>query len=403
MSCESALARKEESAGRTGLAIPPAKTVTDLATMYTKAKEMGHLLSPIAIVDHIQPLHQVSLRAVMIDPEIPKGASTGPECYRDKRFCNENEVAPGKNALMKIMAAAGIQVLKRTRTDDRSDHYYSETEFMLGVQDLDGSWRTIIASREVDLRDGAPETMVPEWRDVNGRKEKTGKLVPLSAPALADKRRNISSLSETKALERGIRAILALRQKYTIEELSKPFYIPKLVADLDPAKPDEKAVLLSQFNDSRQALYGPPAGAIRAAQQIIDVAPEPEQDPRLEPGESVDGDGVIHGSKGDYTPEDFVADICGREPWDDPQPPTSAVPRRFMLTKEELAALDAGPRTWFTRFNELCQAAYDRLGQEAAAEKLAAIFPIEWPGNAAFVPAEEAKRIGGALKALVGR
>jgi hypothetical protein len=145
-------------------------------------------------------------------------------------------VALGKNALAKLMAAAGVQVVSKQRLDDRSDPSYCELEVALALRDFDGSHRQVIATKEMDLRPGAPETMKPE-KDTQGNK--TGRLVPYEASALADKRRHIQSHAETKAIERGLRLLFALPQKFKRAQLEKPFVVPKLVA-LDPTDPETK-------------------------------------------------------------------------------------------------------------------------------------------------------------------
>src|SRR3990172_9400575 len=99
-----------------GLPSRPLQKIEDLADALEGLRERANLVCPVASVDHIMAMHQVSLRAVMLDPEH--------DCYSDPRFCKPNERAPGKTALAKVMAAAGAQVLKRDRLDDPSDPNY---------------------------------------------------------------------------------------------------------------------------------------------------------------------------------------------------------------------------------------------------------------------------------------
>lgn len=234
-------------------------------------------------------------------------------------------------------------------------------------------------------------------------------------------RQHILSLAESKAKARCIREAMAIPIQLTKEQAAKPFVVASLVLAPDMNDPDVKRAAIAHMFGASAALYGPPSGGLRPAPEPIDVPFEsvtPPEGADLKEGEWLNGHGEIHEPEQGktITAAEFVDMVDGPEsssaspqvePWDLPLEETRASapppPRRFMLTRDELAALDAGPRAWFTRFNELCQAAYDKFGQDIAAEKLCKVFPLEWPGNAAFVPAEDAKAIGKTLLALVGR
>ncbi len=235
----------------------PLARIEDLRALWAQMAGKANLVSPVASVDAILPMHRVSVRAVVIDHHVD-GEGNGPECYKGK-FCVSNERALGKVALDKIQAAAGVQTIYRQRLDDRSAPYYCEIEVQLGMQDFDGTTRVVTKARAVDLRDGAPDaqTMLG-W--------KNGKV------ALAQARGKIQELCETKAGFRALRTLLSIKQKYSIDELSKPFVVPKLVPALDPSDPDQKAALIRMAEGGNRALFGPPAGEMR---QLRDVTPPP--------------------------------------------------------------------------------------------------------------------------------
>jgi hypothetical protein len=259
----------------------PINAVEELARALEQMSKTANVLSPVAAVDSIMALHQVSLRVVKVDGTVDSNGN-GPECYFDKRFCKPGEVALGKNALAKIMGAAGVQIASKRRLDDRSDPNYCEVEVVLAIRDFDGTLRQVIASKEMDLRPGAPETMKPEY--VNS--QKTGRMVAQEDTAIADKRRHIQSHAETKAIERGIRLLFSLRQKYTAAELQKPFVVPKLVPALDPSDPEQKAALIQHALGGQAALYGgprtvEPARMLKAAgddyeEETVDLGAMPE-------------------------------------------------------------------------------------------------------------------------------
>lgn len=276
-----------------------------LKKAFEALREACNLLSPVASVDHIMPMHQVSLRAVMLDSSVDQNGN-GADCYRDPRFCKAGEVALGKNALMKLMAGAGVQVVDRQRLDDRSDPNYCEVQVTLAVRDFDGTMRQMMATKEMDLRTGSPETLKPE--KVNN--EKTGRMIPFDDSALSDKRRHIQSHAETKAIERGLRAIFALKQKYTVDELKRPFVVPKLVANLDPSDPETKTALIQHALSGETRLYGPPP----ASSGRPTLAPA---SPALTGGETIDTKtGEV------ITPDD--PDDFGEPPAPEPEEPIAA-------------------------------------------------------------------------------
>lgn len=253
----------------------PLREIEDLRRRWKELEGEANLVSPVATIDTIPALHGISLRGVMIDPETNKFGQ-GQEVYRDARFCEQDEVALGGVALQKISAAAGVQILKRERMDDRGDPYYCEIEITIGIRDFDGVWRQVTKAKELNLRDGAPEAMKPEKKQKPGDKyaTKTGRMVPLDPSALADRRRHIQSLCETKALYRGIRTILQLKQKYKKSELAKPFVVPKLVPMLDPRDPDQKQALIGMALGREASLYGN-LGEGEPPRMLKDVTPEP--------------------------------------------------------------------------------------------------------------------------------
>jgi hypothetical protein len=251
-----------------------AVTITDakgLADAFRAMQEHCNIVTPIANVASIMPMHGISLRAVVIDPTIDDKGN-GPEVYRDSRFCKADERAPGKVALMKLLNAGGVQVVAKNRLDDRSDPNYCEIEVILAIQDYDGMHRQFIASKAMDLRDGAADTM----------KKEGNKMVRQDESAIADKRRHIQSHAETKAIERGLRGIFGLKQKYTVAELQRPFIIPKLVPNLDVSDPDVKAAVLDHALNAGNRLYGPKAAlltdpAMARTRTMRDVTPPREQ------------------------------------------------------------------------------------------------------------------------------
>lgn len=278
-----------------------AQVITDpqsLAAQVRALSEKAIVLSPVTQVSAVLPKHQVAMSVVVIDPEIPQGKTTGPEVYQDRRFCDADEVALGKVALLKLMRAAGIQMVSKERLDDQSDPYLCWTRMTLAMRDYaTGQWDQHIVDKELDLRDGAPETQKPERKKEGSKWVKTGRMVPMAASAIADARRHIVTLCSTKCLTIGIRQMLNLQQKYKKKTLeAMPFVVPKLAPYLDPSDPDDKKALLQMATGGAAALYGDPqqeptrlitegsdvvdasTGEVTAEVRPAAAAPEPEPD-----------------------------------------------------------------------------------------------------------------------------
>lgn len=211
-----------------------------------RAGDLAFLLTPLTNITEIKPFHQVSFRAVFIDPTVTlvegnKGKfwKSGPHCYRAK-FCAPDEVALGKNGLMAILGAAGDSVVT-TRLDDRSDPLYAEFQAIIYHQDFDGVIRQYPGTRAVDLRKGSPEA--------------TGMA---SSNQLDQAKQFVPANAETKAILRALRPLFGLSQTYKVDDLKrKPFVIPKLVPHWDLKDPDQKKAAIFQALGVGSKLFGP--------------------------------------------------------------------------------------------------------------------------------------------------
>jgi hypothetical protein len=237
----------------------PLDKLDSLNELFLTLRDKVNFLCPLASVDNILPMHQVSLRAVYINPEV-NAKGVGPECYRGKAFCDEDEVALGKVALDKLEAAAGVRRIGGGRTDDRTEPHFCEFNVILEITDFDGTKRTGVGTRALDLRDGGPDATKTDY--VGGQT----KLVPLSVANLLAKRQHMLALCETKARLRALRELLGLQQKYSLEDLSKPFVIPKLVPHLDPNDPETKSALIATALGQTPQLYGKPTEILGSGQ-----------------------------------------------------------------------------------------------------------------------------------------
>jgi len=236
----------------------PLEKIKDVQDAFERLGGAVNLVTPVATVDSIMPLHKISLRAVVIDATVD-GKGNGSEVYKGK-FCADNERALGKVALEKIMAAAGVQILGTRRMDDRSAPLYCEFEVTLCTRDFDGTYRQVSKTKAVDLRDGSPEA-------------KTILAFNSGAVLLGEARKHILSNCETKAQLRALRTLLSIKQKYTLKELERPFVVPKLVPALDQSDPDQKRALIAIAAGGERALFGVQSAEANAAARLLVEAP----------------------------------------------------------------------------------------------------------------------------------
>jgi hypothetical protein len=160
-------------------------------------------------------------------------------------------------SLNKLAAAAGITWLSVRRIDDGRQPLFWRYEAQGRVRLFDGTERTEIASRELDLRDGAPETL-----------KKDGK----EALAGLNKLRCVGSQQcESKAKARVIRALLGVRS-YTKDESMRPFVWPALVY-MPPDTEDVRRMVAAKELGMVEAMYGPRSTPAKG--EIIDVPPAP--------------------------------------------------------------------------------------------------------------------------------
>jgi hypothetical protein len=234
-----------------GVPLPdgPLATTEGLRNYLESVRGKANIVMPVAIMDFIPPMTRVSIRPLMIDTEIKErtykksGGGTGTawqgtDTYRDMKFCEENERALSKVGIVKLFNAAAISIAFSDRIDDASDPYYCNWRVVVDIPQPDGKIQRRIANKVIDLRPGAAA------------------ITKLSGPDLENQRLRITEYAESKALNRVARDAMGLRQKYTVEELQKPWLIPVLVPDLDITDPEIKRMVAAKQLDIVNAVFG---------------------------------------------------------------------------------------------------------------------------------------------------
>lgn len=223
-----------------------------------------HVLTPFANFSALPAHLGIVPTLVKLDNDpSPKGSG---HVYQDNVFTKGNDVAIAKIGLSMIAQAAGMSI-RTVRTDDRRIPNFWEVKATVRFIGLDGTPQDIDGHDEYDLRDGAARL---------ARNMTQAQITQARVKGLRG--------CESRAINAAIRQF-GVKQKYTREELLKPFvvlriiYMPDLSDPLTRARMEERAML------GTTALYGAaaaPPGAeqpldvigvdpVAAARQVIDV------------------------------------------------------------------------------------------------------------------------------------
>lgn len=230
------------------------RQLPELLDAFEKMREKFNVCFPVMRPDVIPVLHAVALRPVSINPDTrldEKKQCVSPDLYFDSRA---GKYGLSKIALDKIAAAAGLSwhPAYTGRVDDQSDPHFRCYRACGVVSNLDGTPRVITAHKTVDLRDGAPHGM--------------------SANQLAEARKHIDALCESKAMNRVIRKYAFIKGLYTPEELRRPFVIAASVFTGETDDPELRRevarALVERSKGAAGAIFGPAAAA---PQQIEDL------------------------------------------------------------------------------------------------------------------------------------
>jgi hypothetical protein len=192
------------------------RELTPLQGAMEAASKLTNLLSPELSIQEIPLLHEISLRLVRVDPPVQVDNEwKSPDIYKDESNKGSVSWSLTGRMLSKIASCAGISwyPMLTGRIDDGSDPNYRNYRAAGWLIDFDGSKREIHGEKEVDFRDGSPT--VAGWSEQRLRRA----------------RQHILAQAESKAKNRAIRQALAIKSSYTVEELKRPFTIPKLILD----------------------------------------------------------------------------------------------------------------------------------------------------------------------------
>ena len=181
------------------------------------------------------------------------------------------KVSPTKVALNRLSAAAGVSILALERVDDRSRAHVYGYRARVRIIDPDGIPREGMGTKEIDLSDGGKD-----YTEIVTKAEKPDKYGKTRDPdsQILEARKFGAEICETKALNRALRQILALKSGYTIDELRRPFVVPRLI--LDTTDPQAKQAVIQGMMAAQASMY-PVAARASAGPDIVAEVETPKQ------------------------------------------------------------------------------------------------------------------------------
>jgi hypothetical protein len=228
---------------------------TALAIAKDYPQDKFNLLIPVRTMQELSPLHKVVINEVQISPD-PKQKDT---------YSQSGGLALTKNGLMKLMAAANIQIIdsravppqrcnkcieiaERTRQAPKCFEcpYIDDIahQVTIAVPEPSGTYRTVRATKEIRMEDAKATMKDSEFKQF--AKFKT-------------------EHCESKALNRALREGLMIKSTYTAQELQKPFAVALVMPNM--SDPDLKAAMIERYANNASALYGSPGPAQLSAGQ----------------------------------------------------------------------------------------------------------------------------------------
>ena len=200
-----------------------------------------------------------------------------------------------KVALDKISMAAAVNWVPELsgRTDDGSDPNTVSYRMVGRVKDLNGQWRTILGTKEVnltaieqELREALPRR---DWvQKIQDHKKRVQAIEDAVSKEMIQFRKHRVARAQSGAMTRAIRSAFAIRSNYTKEALSRPFVLAKVVFTPDYSNPEVVRFLLAEATGTLRELYG---SAVQATGQLPPALP-PAMDEPDEPETTAAGEPI---------------------------------------------------------------------------------------------------------------
>jgi len=251
-----------------------------------------NILLPSQSLQRISEFHDVSWEVVKL--------SVDDDAYPQDNYdrSKAKEFSLNKVGLMKLSHGAGIAFdpAGTRRIDPMNNRDYVAFQALGRMQKSDGQWIYFTSSADMDMEVEEADLRAlyekkarrltkgfgANQRDATDE-EKLNYIEQMVRQELLRKRKFKVPLTETKAVLRVIRGLLAIKSVYKKEELQKPFVVPRIVFSPDLSDPEIRRVMLMT--------------GIKAIEQTYGGASVPAYDPKIH--SVIEIPHTDHGTNGD--------------------------------------------------------------------------------------------------------
>lgn len=191
-----------------------------------------NILTPFTHISGLAASHGIITSLVTLSPNKDDG-----DVYDGLPFLKGDEVAPAKIGLRKLAECAGIST-RTERTDGRQIPFFWESKAIGSYRGVDGSIVTREATEEWDLRDGS--LRMKGW----------------TRNQIEEGRKHGLRNCEARAINAAIRECgFGIKQKYSRDELKRPFVIIRVIFVPDMNDPDVKRLVTERALGGTTTLY----------------------------------------------------------------------------------------------------------------------------------------------------
>jgi hypothetical protein len=219
-------------------------------------EQQFNVLTPFTTFSALAPGWGISGTIVAINPDKAAG-----DVYDGLPFLKAHERAIAKKGLRKLAEGAGIST--QTYELATTDRYHWKVKAIATYRGIDGAQLAREATKEWDLRDGSPQ--MRGWTP---------------AQVLEARKHGLRNC-EARAINAAIRECgCGIDQKYSVEQLRKPFIAIRVSFQPDYSDPSIKRLVTQHALGATSALYGGSATALAAPRPLPDEDDAPTE-PRL--------------------------------------------------------------------------------------------------------------------------
>ena len=232
---------------------------TDPAKLLEEYLEKGYnILTPAITLEGLSKYHKATVETVSLSPDPEYG-----DVYKDRN--SKNGFIVKKQGLDKLAVLAGVLWPDQTgskRIDDRSDPNYVAFEAFGAIRKADGQLVPCKAYYDMDLL-AIEDDLRHSYRDKGSKGDyaKHGDELEqyveyCTGRDMRQIRKFRGARCESGARNRVIRALLGLKNKYSKQELAKPFVAVRITYQPDYEDPEVKKLITMMSLGAQSTIFG---------------------------------------------------------------------------------------------------------------------------------------------------